>query len=168
MSEPDQPASTAGTITACADGTFTLTTPDGRVAPHEVDPRQREELRALLALRDTLAALRATLSDADRGGAHEDAPAAAALRLRLNQLYDDYVGRYGPINRVTTRRRGWIVEQRIWPRLGGFRADRHAADVFALERYHESENFAIKAAIFDGPVGEGGEDPPTAALGSGP
>lgn len=76
------------------------------------------------------------------------------LRYGLNQNYDAFVKKYGPIGRVettvTTRttRAGDKVVIRKTPNFKAFRSDPDAFKVLALENYDEELNSATKAAIF--------------------
>src|SRR5690606_16873722 len=66
------------------------------------------------------------------------------LRRRLNQLYDAYHSRYGPINRTVATRTGRPRR----PNQGGFRKDPYAPLVQALEVYDPDTGTATKAQIF--------------------
>jgi len=127
-------------------GGFVVVTADGSLAPHQVPTEQAAELTALLALRDTLGALQQAATDPRR------TEEATALRRRLNNLYDAYTDEWGALNRITVRRTNWIEVSRTRPAQGGFAADPAAADVYALEKFHESRNFGTKTAIFDEPT----------------
>ena len=74
-------------------------------------------------------------------------------------MFRSLLGRYGPINRVATRRTGRVdpdtgVERlaRIRPPQGGFRSDPHAPAVYALEHYDATLGAATKATIMQGRV----------------
>ncbi|QOK22332.1 helicase [Janibacter indicus] len=123
---------------------------DGRPEPFPVPKSRRAEMHTLLDLRDTtvelLAAEAATTSDTIN---------IQALRLQLNQQYDAYVAKHGPINRVTQRRTGRVdpdgndIIARVLPRaIAQFASDPFSAPVRALEQYDESSGEATKAAIF--------------------
>lgn len=108
------------------------------------------ELRALLGLRDTMVALLEA-----EAATREDTAQIAGLRNQLNEAYDTYVARYGPINRCTWRNTGRIdpdtgeaSHARIRPRRGGFGADPFAAALDALECYDPEDGRANKAGIF--------------------
>ena len=130
-------------------GGFTVVQ-NGQLQPHTVPATQSRELTALLELRDTelalLAAEAATTDDTDHTG---------ELRRELNHRYDAYVRKYGPINRVTTRRTGRTDPDtgeerlaRIRPPQGRFREDPHSPAVYALEHYDAALGTAAKATIF--------------------
>ncbi|TWD13048.1 N12 class adenine-specific DNA methylase [Marihabitans asiaticum] len=128
---------------------------DGQSHPFEVPKSRRDEMRALLALRDTTLAL----LDAEAATV-EDTGDIAGLRARLNAQYDTYVQRYGPLNRVTHRRTGRVDENtgqdilaRVLPRsIVQFGEDPFAAPVRSLEVYDEATGTATKAAILRGRV----------------
>jgi N12 class adenine-specific DNA methylase len=140
--EPD------GFLRARDDGTFTRV--DGGIEiRHEVPGTQAAELRQLLGLRDTVRAL----LDAE-AASRDDDPAIERLRRELNQRYDAYLSRYGPLNRYTLRRTGRIdpatgeaVMARIEPVRGGFRDDPFAPVVRALEDFEPVGQRAAKASI---------------------
>lgn len=132
----------------------------GAWRPYKVPKTQVKELRALLELRDGAVALvgaqAATIEDTDE---------VEALRERLNDLYDGYVRRYGPINRVSrtprtkenpdTGEREFVFDPDTGrqkyntrsPGQGGFRDDAHAMLVRALEHYNPVTGEARKMAI---------------------
>ena len=130
-------------------GRFTVVA-GGQLHPHQIPASQHHELRALLELRDIeLALLHAEAATAD------DTPRITALRRDLNRSYDRYLARYGPINRVSTRRTGRIDPDtgqerlaRIRPAQGRFRDDPHSPAVYALEHYDAALGTAAKASIF--------------------
>jgi N12 class adenine-specific DNA methylase len=123
---------------------------DGQLRPHLVPASQAKELAALLGLRDTtLALLNAEAATA------EDTDLIGELRAQLGVRYDAYAARYGPINRVSTRRTGRTDPDtgrerlaRIRPPQGGFRTDPHSPAVYALEHYDAGTGQADKASIF--------------------
>ncbi len=86
--------------------------------------------------------------------AHEDGEGAAPLRQALNEAYDGFVSRYGPINKtivtVTSRSRadGAPVILRRKPNFQLFEDDPDAYKVAALEEYSDATGMAVKAAIF--------------------
>jgi N12 class adenine-specific DNA methylase len=138
-----------GTITASlADGTFTVLR-NGDAEPWPCPASQQAELRALLRLRDAVAAL----LDAEKASA-DDTPRIGELRARLNGEYDSYKATYGPLNRMSWRRTGRTdgdgneTWSRQVPTQGGFRTDPYAAIVYALEDYDPETSAASKAAIF--------------------
>jgi N12 class adenine-specific DNA methylase len=123
---------------------------DGQLRPHPVPASQARELAALLGLRDSTMAL----LNAEAGSA-EDSDLIGQLRTQLGVRYDDYKSRYGPINRVSTRRTGRTDPEtgqerlaRIRPPQGGFRSDPHSPAVYALEHYDAATDTAEKASIF--------------------
>jgi N12 class adenine-specific DNA methylase/SAM-dependent methyltransferase len=130
-------------------GTFTKIT-GGRAEPAAVPRTQAAELRALLGLRDTAAAL----LDAE-AATPEDTPDTKRLRDELAYRYDSYVRAHGPLNRFALRRTGRadpVTGQdkmaRIRPAQGGFRHDPLAPLVYALEAFDPVGQRAAKAAIF--------------------
>ncbi|HET9655945.1 MAG TPA: helicase-related protein, partial [Kineosporiaceae bacterium] len=135
-----------GHIAVGADG-FTQVA-DGRVVAFAVPATQVEELTALVGLRDLAANLLSAeaASDTDTGRILQ-------LRQGLNDAYDAYAARFGPINRSnwqerTNPRTGATVRVRVPPRQGGFRSDPASAVVYALERYNPDTGVAAKASIF--------------------
>ncbi|HEX4621277.1 MAG TPA: methyltransferase domain-containing protein, partial [Myxococcaceae bacterium] len=70
---------------------------------------------------------------------NRDAPEAVELRGALKGLYDEYVRRWGPLNRCTVTEgkpdpeTGVRPIRRTYPSMGGFREDPHAMTVMALE-----------------------------------
>ena len=138
----------AGHIAATDDGFVQMI--DGDAEPLSVPKSGHAEMRALLALRDTTRAL----LDAE-AQTLEDTDATRALRARLNTQYDQYLDRYGPINRITHRRTGRVDEQgnevlaRVLPRtVSKFNKDPFAPPVRALELFDEATGKARKAPIF--------------------
>jgi N12 class adenine-specific DNA methylase len=135
-----------------------LTTPTGLFArveagvprPYMPTPRKdTAELRALVRLRDSLY----RLLDLESAGWDDTAPGEE--RARLNDLYDDYSARYGPLNRFRLARTGRQdpatgAEQyrRLLPRMGGFNQDPDLPSVRALEDFDPDTGTATKAAIF--------------------
>ena len=89
-----------GHLEAHPDGTFTKVT-GGRAEPVAVPRTQAAELRALLGLRDTAAAL----LDAEAANP-QDTPETKRLRDELARRYDSYVLAHGPLNRFALRRTG--------------------------------------------------------------
>jgi N12 class adenine-specific DNA methylase len=151
---PDAPAQTQQDhLTAVGDGTF-LAVDQGLLVPHLVPTTQATELTALLGLRDTTMAL----LTAEAGNA-EDTNQLVELRGRLNTQYDAYAKRWGPINRISTRRTGRVDEAtgaerlaRISPPQGRFRIDPHSPAVYALEEFDATTGTARKAPIMSGRV----------------
>lgn len=127
-----------GYIGVDADGNFTQVA-GGVHVPFEVPDTQREELRSLIGMRDTL---RSLLDAESRSVANS--PEIRALRKTLNDQYDGYVSRYGPINRYKLTANG----ARSTPGQGGFRRDPMSAIVRALEVYDPETGTAAKTSIF--------------------
>lgn len=96
--------------------------------PLDLTPLQQQKLGLLLDLRDT----HQRLHEFER----RDGVAYDGLRGRLNECYDTFVRRYGPLNDRAN--------------VGTVLLDRHGREVLALERVHAGK-FA-KADIFDRPV----------------
>jgi N12 class adenine-specific DNA methylase/predicted RNA methylase len=155
--EPSRPVALVGARSERPEG-FLEATPaggftsviDGAALPHRVPISQAVELRQLLRLRDSVVALlEAEASSID------DSPELDRLRQELNQRYDAYAGRFGPINRFSWRRTGRTDPEtgeermaRIRPRQGGFRSDPFANLVYALEHFEPLDQRAAKADIF--------------------
>lgn len=97
------------------------------------------ELFSLLRIRDAYLELVEAERTSQVGDEHVE-----VLRGRLNERYDAYVGRYGPINRFGYKSNG----QRNPPRLGGLRQDLMAARVLALEKFDPTTQTATKVEIF--------------------
>lgn len=112
---------------------------EGTAVPFEVPEKQAEELRALLGMRDTLREL-LTAESVEVS----DSPGLRALRTSLNDQYDAYVARYGPVNRYKLSRTG----ARSTPAQGGFRKDPMSAIVRALEVYDPESGTGAKTDIF--------------------
>ncbi|MGH3680968.1 MAG: helicase-related protein, partial [Natronosporangium sp.] len=125
-------------LRAHRDGSFTQVV-YGTEQPFDVPDGQAAELRALLGLRDTVVELLDAEANTEQATAHID-----TLRRRLNQLYDAYHSRYGPISRTTATRTGALRR----PSQGGFRKDPYAVLVQALEIYDPDTRAATKAEIF--------------------
>jgi len=148
----DAPAQTQQDhLTAGGDGTF-LAVDQGLLVPHPVPTTQAIELTALLGLRDTTTAL----LTAEAANA-EDTDQLEQLRGRLNTQYDAYAKRWGPINRISTRRTGRLDDAtgqerlaRISPPQGRFRIDPHSPAVYALEEFDATTGTARKAPIMSG------------------
>jgi N12 class adenine-specific DNA methylase len=131
-------AGPVGRIERSATGVFRRLGPDGW---ERHDPRGRaDELVALVGLRglaDQIVGLEAQHGVPDH--------VVADARTQLRAAYDGYVGRWGPINRVTISDSG----RRTYPRMGGFRADPGWPRVAALEVYDEALGRAVPAAILE-------------------
>lgn len=111
----------------------------------------QQEVRKLIELRDlanTVLSLQLLAASGD-----DTEPWANAQR-RLNATYDQYVAKYGPINRYTPINRGRDEEtgedivHRRYPKFGGFRRDADFPTLLALELFDEETQTAQKAAIF--------------------
>ncbi|PJN21149.1 DEAD/DEAH box helicase family protein [Kitasatospora sp. CB02891] len=144
-----------GHLQAEPDGTFTQVR-DHQVWEYRPPTTQAEELRALLRLRDTAAAVRhANVEDAQAGT--ESSARTLELREQLNREYDAYVAQYGPINRSTWSEqqrtdkktgRARTVKVRKRPPMGGFHKDPQSGEVTSLEIYDPVSNTARKSTIF--------------------
>lgn len=110
--------------------------------------RPSAELRTLIGLRDAAVALVEAEADWDTPD-HVVEP----LRVTCRQTYQEYVARYGALNRGTLTegkpdpetglpRLGWRS-----PPLGGFRRDPDAPIVFALEAFDQDSGEAAPAPI---------------------
>ncbi|WP_446225054.1 helicase-related protein [Nocardia sp. IBHARD005] len=122
---------------------------DGTYSELTVPNTQAEELRALLGLRDTAV----SLLENEAANA-EDSDEIENLRTQLNQLYDRYAARFGPINRCTWHPTGRVdgggepvMSVRRPPVMRLFRDDPHAPVVLALEDYDATTDTAVKMAI---------------------
>lgn len=128
---------------------------DGEIVPFEAPAAHRRELEQLLGLRDTVT----TLLKAE-AASMADTVEMQHLRTELNHRYDNYLRRYGPLNRfkvIVTKRTDpetgeAIIQRRPAPVMRSFRQDPHAAAVLALERFDEATQHAAKAEIFTGRV----------------
>lgn len=127
---------------------------DGLQVPFAVPQTQHQQMRALLGLRDDVTAVLAQeASDPD------DTSELSTLRAGLNEKYDAYVARFGPVGSVKlsdswskNKKTGemQLRTRRSYPgavRL--FEADPHSAIVKALENYDEATNTATKAPVFN-------------------
>lgn len=117
---------------------------EGALEPLDVPKARHKELVALCGIRDTLVCLLDAEATAPIGDEQEQSPAFArmeALRHQLNEQYDAYVDKFGPLNRISTRRTGRVnadgepVVAQVRPSMGGFHGDPHSATVRALEDY---------------------------------
>lgn len=111
-------------------------------------PRAGKELQALIVLRDAVADLFAAESNWDTPD-EELTP----LREQARGLYDQYVAKFGPLNRGTLHegkpdpdtgmpRWSWRT-----PPLGGFRSDPDSSMVFAIEMYDQDSGDAEPAQM---------------------
>lgn len=149
-----------GSIVPLGGGRFERWTSQGPTA-HVVPRTQQTELEWLCQLRDaTRAVLRA---DANGSPAVDE-------RRRLNERYDRYAGRFGPLNRFTLRaQKSTPVDveadgeapapRRVLPKMGGFRSDPGWWPVAALEIFDEESQTARKAPIMSRPVAATAEYP---------
>lgn len=159
-----------GAIHAMDDGTFTVSTRDGRV-PLPVPRSAAVELRALLTLRDgatrQLAMERATL---------DELPEITTARTQLLQRWRDYVAKYGPINRFNATPTGRvddngepIMARRTPTATRLLRSDPFGPLVAALEVFDDASQTAEPAALLQRRViaprpEKLGADTPTEAL----
>ncbi len=138
-----------GHLIAGDDDTFQVAT-GGLLEECPVPATQRRELRSLLGLRD---AARALLSA--EAADLEDTPQIQQLRTGLADRYRDHVGRFGPINRFTTRPTGRVDPETGQARMSRvappvmriFRSDPFAALVRGLEVFDETTQTATPAMI---------------------
>ena len=149
---PDTERSTVrkeGSIVTSGVATFAQVR-GGELEPFQAKPKSRApELRALCRLRDTMADVLAIQSGTTDDGAFRSA------QVLLNQRYDDYVSRFGPISRFTTYETGRVDPDtgestigRRNPELGGFRTDPDFPSLLALEVFDTETQTATKASIF--------------------
>ena len=136
-----------GSIVALANGFGRYL--DRSVIEYDAPASAHHELRALCQLRDLLGEL---LDVQTRSG---DDAAIVRLQAELNDVYDRYEARYGPLNRFTWGRTGRVdpdtgdeIMRRNRPRMGGFRDDPDAPSVFALEDFDPATQTATKTAVF--------------------
>ena len=138
-----------GSILTTPEGGFAIVA-GGRAARFEPRPKSdRAELAALVRLRDTavrVIEVQASSHDDDR---------FAASQAALNQAYDAYVARFGPLNRfrlVPTGQddpsTGAPAYRRRHPAMGGFRRDPDFPLVASLEHFDPDAQVAAKAAVF--------------------
>ena len=118
--------------------------------PHSVPKSQAPELKALLALRNTVVALLEAEAASNDDTEHMD-----RLRRDLNRRYDRYVAEFGPINRFNLRRAGRPDPEtgepryaRVRPPQGQFRSDPFAPVTYALEQFDSTTQKATKTTIF--------------------
>ena len=118
--------------------------------PFQPSPRKdSSELAALCDLRDTAVAL------LDAQAQHVDAARSLALQAELNDRYDRYVERFGPLNRFRLVRTGRTdpvtgadLYRRMNPPMGRFADDPDYRTILALEDFDPDSQTATKAAIF--------------------
>ena len=136
-----------GSIYLDENGEFILTHSHGRIEPYPVKgAAAASELRQLLKIRDTYDKL--LIEESKTHGDPEPS------RSVLNEVYDTYVAKYGPVNRFSLSNRKQLdddgVERmvKVYPKLGGFRKDKMFRAVAALENFDNETGIATKAAIF--------------------
>ncbi|MGF0320695.1 helicase-related protein [Nocardia fluminea] len=137
-----------GHIEATTIGFRQLST-NGAFEDMAVPRAQRDELQALLSMRDTAVALLTA-----EAATAEDTDEIATLRARLNLSYDSYARRFGAINRCSWHPTGRtnpegepVMSMRRPPVMRAFREDPHAPVVMALETYDDTTDTATKMAI---------------------
>lgn len=131
-------------------GTGFVRTVRGIAVAHDPRPRKdTAELAALCDLRDT------TILLLDAQTQRLDDSEYLRLQRQLNEQYDRYARRYGPLNRfglARTGRRdpdtGADLYRRVYPRLGGFTDDPDYRTLLALEQFDPDAQVATKASIF--------------------
>lgn len=116
--------------------------------PVQVPKNAKVELTHLVNIRDAAVAL--LEAEAATG---ENTPAIAQLRADLNDVYDQYVARFGPLGRVSTTVRERpgkepLITRRYPAAMRALRRDPHFATVAALERFNEDTGEGRKATIF--------------------
>jgi N12 class adenine-specific DNA methylase len=107
--------------------------------PHKPPTTQRDELAALVRLRDLADDLVALES-------HSGVPDALLndARTRLRAAWERYVARWGPVNRARINEE---TGARSYPQMGGFRSDPGWPRVAALEVYDQTLGTAEPASI---------------------
>ncbi len=119
-------------------------------AGHPVRQRSREHpdgkpagdiarIKALIPIRDALAAL----YEADRQGAPINSPARAAL----NAAYDDFLRRFGPINRLERRYRRPSAPQQELARAEAREDARYAGQAFEEGSFDAAPHFAAECSL---------------------
>lgn len=100
-------------------------------------------LAALIGIRDAARNVLATQREQRTGGEKE------AARNLLNQRYDQFVAKWGAINKTTisTQQDGTVIRRQ--PNLTAFKDDPDAYLVMALERYDEKTDTAAKMPIME-------------------
>ena len=118
--------------------------------PFQPSPRKDvSELAALCDLRDTAVGL------LDAQAQNLDDAGSLALQAELNDRYDRYVAKFGPLNRFRLVRTGRTdpvtgadLYRRMNPAMGGFDVDPDFRTILALEDFDPDSQTATKAAIF--------------------
>ena len=138
-----------GHLTAERDGTFTVLE-DGVHEPLDVPASQAVELRALLGLRDRAFGLLTA-----EAASQEDTADLDARRDGLRVVYEQYVARYGPVNRFTVRSTGRMDPStgeerlaRVTPRvMVTLRRDPFGPLVLGLEVFDDVSQKAVPATL---------------------
>jgi N12 class adenine-specific DNA methylase/predicted kinase/alkylhydroperoxidase family enzyme len=114
--------------------------------PQNFGKEAAAKVRGFIGLRSIVNDMLAKQARGDRAGMDD-------YREALGKAYDDFVERYGPINRTIvtkqTRKDGKEVVIRRKPTLSLFQEDPDAFKVAAVEVYDEKSDTAKKAAIFN-------------------
>ncbi|MGO2170501.1 MAG: helicase-related protein [Micrococcaceae bacterium] len=147
--KPADPGLFDGSILANTDGQFRVVA-SGELIPLQVPKSAATELRALLTLRDGAIGLLE-----QEAATREDTTEIDTARARLRGQYEQYVTRYGPLNRYTLRRTGRTdpgtgedTYARTTPTpLRILRGDPFGPLVVALEVFDEQEQTATGAGI---------------------
>ena len=141
----DGPKLRTGSIYITEEGKFFLLRSHGP-SPLEVSAAAASELHQLIKIRTAYDRL--LEEEANPFGDPEPS------RAVLNEVYDAYVAKYGPINRFTLSQRRQLDDDgrervvKVYPKLGGFRKDKMFRAVAALELFDEETQIAGKAAVF--------------------
>ncbi|MFE1289641.1 DEAD/DEAH box helicase family protein [Streptomyces sp. NPDC058751] len=149
-----------GAVHILSDGKFTQVE-DGAVIPLDVHPTQQEQLRKLIALRETTNRLLRLEGSTRESGETDD---MRALRRKLNEAYDAYVKQHGPIDKPGQTRFFSPQEAKDRAKAEGlkdvpdawkqpsalqlFEDDPASAVVFGLDKWDDSAKSAKKADIF--------------------
>ncbi|MER5482527.1 DEAD/DEAH box helicase family protein, partial [Streptomyces sp. NPDC002812] len=141
-----------GHVQAEPDGTFSQVR-DGMVHPFHVPKPQADEARRLLAIRDSFQSLLAEESRQDA-----DESLIERMRTALNDQYEEYVAKYGAINRFEWAKRtvtdpvsGERVQKsyrKKAPRGGLFRKDPTMANIASLDSQDDNTGKITRVAIF--------------------
>jgi N12 class adenine-specific DNA methylase len=149
-----------GAVHILSDGSFTQVE-DGAVIPLDVHPTQQEQLRKLVALRESTNRL-LRLEGATRESGETDN--MRALRRELNEAYDAYVKQHGPLDKPGQTRFFSPQEAKDRAKAEGlkdvpdawkhpsalqvFEDDPASAVVFGLDKWDDTAKSAKKADIF--------------------
>lgn len=146
---PDLADAPYGTIVETGEAQFGTVTTGGDIAPLRVSATNVAEMRQALALRDMA---REVLSI--EASTTEDSPELAELRGRLRSTWEQYVERWGPLNRFSEVRTGRVDEQgedvtrRSYPQVSRLlRTDPFGALTKALENFNEGTQHASPAGL---------------------